>query len=358
MKEYIILQTVSPDYRFKLYDILSKKFGASFSIFAGKESFEDNITSNLKTTNLTLVKNFFFFNKRFLFQTGMWNRAVICKVIVLEMNPRVISNWIILILRMILRKKTVLWGHVWSIGGSKERTNILRSWMRKLGSMVIVYTKSQKIELRRAENRIKVYYAPNALYYKSEMLCSSVEDDIRNIIYVGRLTKEKKPLILVKAYMKILPYIDVDSKLIIIGEGNERKRIEKFIILNGLENRVVLTGHISNYLILKEYYDKALCSVSSGYIGLSVTQSLGFGVPMIVSKNENHSPEIEAVKEGFNAVFFETDNVNSLGEKIINFFENKSQWVKKRSEINIDCKSKYSIESMSKTFINIFENVK
>ena len=75
---------------------------------------------------------------------------------------------------------------------------------------------------------------------------------------------------------------------------------------------------------------------------------------MIVSEHENHSPEIEAVKEGENAIYFQTDNEESLCEKMYQMYEYRDKWINKRNNIVKDCQTNYSIEAMSLPFIEIY----
>lgn len=354
-KEYVILQTVAPDYRSKLYSFIEQTFGDKFVVYAGLEYFESSVKTDTSINSFERINNIFVLKKSFLIQTGMWRDVLGCKTLVLEMNPRILSNWIIILIRKLLSKKTFLWGHAWPRQGAKSRTNALRRAMRNLGNGVIVYTNSQKLELLSAEPKQKVDYAPNALYLKDEMKIGSLRiEEINNLIYVGRLTGLKKPKLLLEAFHAALPELDKNANLLFIGDGEEKKSLEAYITNNSLTDRVKLLGHISDYNKLKEYYSKSHFSVSPGYIGLSVTQSLGFGVPMIVSKNEKHSPEIEAVEKDVNAVFFETNNLESLKLKIIEVYRNKEFWFNSRESISNSCKEKYSINAMANTFIQIF----
>ena len=350
-KDYIILQTVAPDYRSKLYHYIHKEFGDSFAVYAGLEYFETTVKTDTSITVYKKIKNNFFINRSFLIQTGMWKDVLRCNTLVMEMNPRILSNWVTLTLRKILKKKTILWGHAWPRSGSHSKSDKLRKIMRDMGDSIIVYTKSQKEELVAAVN-----YAPNALYFKNEMNISINETlkNIKDLIYVGRLTELKKPKLLLEAFHKALPELDDNVNLIFVGDGEEKNRLEDYVAKNKLENRVILTGHISDYSKLADYYSKSLFSVSPGYIGLSVTQSFGFGVPMLVSRNENHSPEIEAVIENENALFFDTDNLENFKDKILLIYKEKENWVTKRQSICDSCKEKYSINAMGNTFIKLF----
>jgi len=355
-KDYIILQTVAPDYRRKLYDYIKQEFGESFAVYAGLEYFETTVKTDTTIAGFKQIKNNFLFNRSFLIQTGMWRDVARCNTLVMEMNPRILSNWVALIIRKLLNKKTILWGHAWPRSGSQSKSDKLRKIMRDMGDSIIVYTKSQKEELIKAQPHLKVNYAPNALYFKNEMNVSTKEtsEGINNLIYVGRLTSLKKPKLLLEAFHMAMPELEKNVNLIFVGDGEEKSALEAYVRENKLEYRVILTGHVSDYTKLSEYYSKALFSVSPGYIGLSVTQSFGFGVPMLVSRDENHSPEIEAVIENENALFFETDNLESFKNSILLIYGNKHNWINKRESICETCKEKYSINAMGNTFIKLF----
>jgi len=174
-----------------------------------------------------------------------------------------------------------------------------------------------------------------------------------NLIYVGRLSKNKKPFFLVKSFKKCLDVIPENVCLLLVGEGEESVRISNYIKEHGIEKRVLQKGHINDYDTLRSLYESSIFSVSPGYVGLSITQSFGFGVPMLISKNEPHSPEIEAAIDGQNTVFYTTDDDLHFRESIKEIYNNPSYWIDKRSEIASHCRENYSIETMAATFINL-----
>ena len=348
-----IIQTTTPDYRKKFFDYLYSNI-ADFSLFAGETYFEPSVKTDTSITYLNPIKNIYLFNRRFLFQTGMWRLSLTTNMIVLEMNPRIISNWLILIFRGVLGKKTILWGHAWPRQGKNSKSDLVRGLMRRLASSIIVYTKSQQKELALKMPKKQVFAAPNALYSKSDMKIAhgSVVGEVSNFIYVGRLTKTKKPLFLVKAFASIISKLPKEVILNIVGEGEEKKVIEEYVKKHSLENRIKLLGHISSFSNLKNLYSTSIASISPGYVGLSITQSFAFGIPMIISRGENHSPEIEAATESENAVFFETDNGDDLGMKILETYSHKANWISSREEICSVCREHYSVESMAQVFLN------
>jgi len=354
MEKILIIQTVSPDYRAKVFQEIKNNIGNSFELYAGKEYFEKSVITDGSISFLKPLKNYFFLNRKLLFQTGMWKEALKEKVLVLELNPRIISNWILLFLRKINSNKTVLWGHAWPRKGKNSKSDKLRNLMRKLADEIIVYTKTQAVELKHKMPNKKIISAPNAIFYKKEMQVVQLkEKEITNIIYVGRLTKAKKPLLLVQAFIKGMNKLPKDTNLIIVGEGDEKSKIIDLVSQNELKDKIKVLGHIGDYKKLKYLYSKSLFSVSPGYVGLSITQSFGFGVPMLISQNENHSPEIEAAIIGENSVFFKTDDIDDLFLKMLDFFQKKSFMVEQRPEICFQCSNSYSVENMADKFIKL-----
>ena len=352
MAKLIILQTAVPDYRKKVFYFIKQRLKSNFILLCGDSYFEDSIKTDKSINFISRINNHYFFNKTILFQLGMWPYVLKKNTMILELNPRIISNWIILILRRIFNRKTILWGHAWPRKGKKSKSDIVRNFMRTFANIIIVYTKTQERELRKKMPGKTIISAPNAILNSYEMKTSLNRDTIKNIIYVGRLTENKKALSLVKTFYNIFDKLPAESKLIIVGEGEEKDNIEMFVKKNNLKDRVLLKGHISDYELLRELYDSSLISISPGYVGLSITQSFGFGVPMLISKYENHSPEIEVAKNNSNALFFDGKGDNNLDNVLLEVFENKEYWIAQREKICELCKKNYSVEVMAQTFIN------
>ena len=115
----MILQTVAPDYRKRFFDALHRDLENNFSIYAKEDYFEDSVKSDTTIDYLKDARNCYFFNRRLLFQYGMWNAALSTDVLVIELNPGIISNWILLFFRIILAIETILWGYGWFREGKK-----------------------------------------------------------------------------------------------------------------------------------------------------------------------------------------------------------------------------------------------
>jgi glycosyltransferase involved in cell wall biosynthesis len=222
--------------------------------------------------------------------------------------------------------------------------------MRRLANSILVYTESQALELMDHDPRLQVVVAPNALYRKAEMI--PVRSSVRGgFIYVGRLVREKKVQLLIEALgLKAVKGIALHH-LHIVGDGPERTALEAAARKLGVEDYVTFYGHVSDRDSLRSIYGLCLGAVSPGYVGLSITQALGFGVPMIIADNEPHAPEIEASKPGFNSIYFRAGNVESLAEAMRLMTSEKDYWIKSSDDISADCRTRYSAEVMAERFI-------
>jgi glycosyltransferase involved in cell wall biosynthesis len=349
----LIIQTCVPSYRLNFYKYLVKQ-NKSIKIISGDKFYSPTVTSDKATPNVIWIKNYFFLKRNFLFQKLPWGKIISSNIIIIEFNLRNLSFYLVFFLRIILFRDIYLWGHAWPRKGKKSKSEIIRYVFKRISKGYITYTLEQKFELEEQLKNKKIFAACNAIYCRNEMEPIKVNSEkVTNFIYVGRLVKDKKVLTVLKAFHRVVIELPKSSKLIIVGSGSEYSNLKKYVNNNKLSDRVHLLGQISNYDDLKELYSTSIASVSPGYVGLSITQSLGFGVPMIISKNENHSPEIEAANKD-NSTYFKTDDTENLALILLNFFNKKEEWINKREEISEKCRENYSIEKMTAPFLQIF----
>ena len=87
-----------------------------------------------------------------------------------------------------------------------------------------------------------------------------------NIVSVGRLSKEKNYMNLLKALKKVVNEVNITIKVYIVGDGPERKKLDKYIRKNSLENVVYLEGYqINPYKYIKYANLYIQPSISEGF---------------------------------------------------------------------------------------------
>lgn len=358
MKKVICVAALG-DYRIGVIRELEKHVDDEFEIVSGTQPFDLSI----KTLNrdqcehVTFVDNCYLAGRRFMVQRGTFSTCVTADNVVVDLNPRVLNVWLVLLLRRLSGKRSVVWGHAWPRGGASSRSDKVRALLRNLGGTVVVYTESQVRELKERFPRLRVIAAPNALYRADDIL--KLKEAVRNgkdvwdIVYVGRLVKEKKPAFLLGAFAIALRDLPPQSRLLFVGDGPEADSLKAAAHALGIDQRVTFTGHVAGREQLQPIYRRSLVSVSAGYVGLSITQSFSFGVPMLISKDEPHAPEIEAAVDGVNCEFFETDSAEALAAGLLAFFQRKEFWLARYDSILQECAERYSTEVMADRLLSV-----
>jgi glycosyltransferase involved in cell wall biosynthesis len=99
------------------------------------------------------------------------------------------------------------------------------------------------------------------------------------VLACGRLTPDKNYPFLVRAFARMK---DTNARLVILGEGAERGRIEAEIVRLGLEGRVSLRG----YADPAPWYGNASCfamTSSRETFGLVIVEALAAGLPVVTT---------------------------------------------------------------------------
>lgn len=354
----IIIQAAAPDYRIGFFKALFERRPGR--LIYGKDYFTPSVKSAHEVNHLGDVissKNTYILNRRLLLQTWpcIANDITSKCTSVVELNPRAITSWIFLLKAKFFKKgKTIVWGHLYNRNGEIP---FIRKLMITISNGAIFYTESQRKSFGELELSKKISHgaAPNAIVAADEIIPLNV--DCKDFIYVGRLVKEKKVHLLVEAFKFAMPMLDPDAKLHIVGAGPELNTLKDIAKQPGLDDSVIFHGHISERKLLQKLYQTSIASISPGYVGLSITQSLSFGKPMIVADKECHSPEIEAMQPGLTGEFFAANDPLDLSKKMQEFHELKSTWLQRSELIAQFCRTNYTYESMAEGFSSLIDEV-
>ena len=167
-------------------------------------------------------------------------------------------------------------------------------------------------------------------------------------VSIGRLTTQKNFLFLVKCIKKIIKK-KKNFMFLIIGEGNDRINIEKYIKKFGLSKYIVLTGYKKNIF---KYINH-----SSGLICTSLWEEPGFVIQeaaackKIILTSDCYTGPAEFINYGKSGYIFKSDNQKSF---IKNFDMLKKQKKKHMKKINESYKNtnlytkEYFFSDMSK----------
>jgi glycosyltransferase involved in cell wall biosynthesis len=311
---YCLYTAVLPPYRQACLEILTEKLGGQWTAYAGDRHLDPTVRSAGNVGLYVPIRNVALLRRRVLLQSGHWGAVLRADTAILDLNPRSMSSWLLLLSRRLLHRRTLLWGHLHPRAGARARTAGLRTKMRRLADGCIVYSYADADHVRAEFPSEQVWVAPNALYRSAEM--GEGGDRLRNtFLYVGRLEPMKKPELLLSAFVQ-LAKDHPDQQLVFVGGGASTEQLQATVESLQLQNRVSFLGVVHSVDDLRALYSRAICAVSPGYAGLSLTQSLCFGVPVVVADSEPHAPEIELAATG-NVIFFRSNSAEELAAALL-----------------------------------------
>ncbi len=180
----------------------------------------------------------------------------------------------------------------------------------------------------------------------------SFDEKIPTIVSIGRLSKEKRFDRLIEAH-RILSDEGFQNKLLIIGEGNERRNLEQIIEAAGVQKTVTLTGFKSNPYPYIKKADLLVCS--SDYEGFSsfVAEGLISGKAIVTTECNGMAELLGSSEYGI----ITECNAKALSEGIKKLLDDKrlkEAYEKKASERS----KSFSVEASVKKTENFFISIK
>lgn len=187
------------------------------------------------------------------------------------------------------------------------------------------------------DKKVKCVYIPNSINFFPQ---EKAKLETENLISIGRLSHEKGYLDLIDIF-KELHQKYPNSKLNIIGDGPDRKKIEKKIRDNKLEDYIILHGFQE-----KEYINKYL-EKSSVYIMTSYTESFGlvlleafaYGIPCVAYSSAEGANEI--ISDNWDGYLIKDRDKNKMIKRICELLSNRNRrlimganGIKKAQEFN------------------------
>jgi len=208
---------------------------------------------------------------------------------------------------------------------------LLAKYFYKFANIVVTNSKFEKSYIKNKFNVKNVIYInpPSITKVEKNNKNNKKNNDLKKIIYVGRLSKEKGVITILKALSRIKD--KYNFKFEIFGEGAEKKNIKNFIKENKLSKKVLFKGFYKDKL--KIFKNKDLFINASWFEGLpnALVQSLNYNVFPICSKSPGGN--FEVIKYGQLGLVFSTYSSEDLKKKILLYFK-KNLKLPQKTRIN------------------------
>ena len=220
--------------------------------------------------------------------------------------------------------------HVASVHGIKSKTKVYNKAHRVIAG-------SQKIQdsLKTDSSLVENWWHPS--------LPENINNTAEYVLAIGRLEPVKGFDLLIESW------VNVNKKLLIVGDGPEHSKLNSLIDKHGLGDFITITPSVSKEGLI-EYYQKAsLLIVSSRREGgpRVALEALYLHIP-VISTNVGHMSQILPQE-----LLAEPDNLESLKRLIDNWIDRSMS----QESIFEYVAQEYSIDKASKKVLSVYEDL-
>lgn len=179
-------------------------------------------------------------------------------------------------------------------------------------------------------------------------------NSVFRLIYVGRVDKEKNPLMLVDI-AKELKKQGFVFEMLIVGSGNLSAKLSQKIEKLKLENEVKLGGEVPHQVlpILYNSADIFFTPSTSEVMPLTILESLACGVPVMVLKNSNLT---SVISSGVNGIVV-SNKTKLIASEIIKTADDKKVLNKLSKNARVTALA-HSIAKYAKELIELYKEYK
>jgi len=258
-----------------------------------------------------------------------------------------------LLSKIFLKKPYIVWGRGSDVYLPDKFTKLTSKMVLNNASAVIALNEDMKIKMSNICKKDEIVILPNGIELEKfkDIYLMEQESIKKTIIFVGTLKSVKGVKYLIKA-MKIITEKSPDTSLLIVGDGQEKEKLETLVQELNLQNSIRFAGKVTNEQIPK-YMAQAdlfvLPSLSEGF-PLVVVEAMASGLP-IVTTNVRGLPEI--VQNGENGFNVEPKNPEDLAEKILLILESKDLR-EKMSKKNLIKANEYTWDRVVDELIKVY----
>jgi L-malate glycosyltransferase len=145
------------------------------------------------------------------------------------------------------------------------------------------------------------------------------------VLYVGRFAKEKRLDILLVSFKKVESEMR-DTKLVLVGDGLEKQKLETLITKLKIEN-VILMGTMNNDRVSEIMNCADVFALTSSYEGMPtvILEALACGIPVVSTDVGDVHKVVKNDKTGY---LVKSPNPDEIKTKIVSVLTNKDKFGK------------------------------
>ena len=296
-------QRVLPVYRVAFFDALAEVCAGQLSVFYGEPRADEGIESGngLQKAVPAHAQNKHIFRGRayFCLQPNFvpWLQHWQPEVLIVEANLRYLSTPTAIDWMHAHHHPVIGWGLGVSNANPIERA-LRRRFLHSLDAVIAYSRAGAEQYIAAGTPAERVFIAPNAVTFKPQTPALDRPLEFAKgkpcLLFVGRLQERKHLDLLLEACAALKA--DFYPRLIIIGDGPDRARLEKLAQRIYPETEFVGARHGDQ---LEPYYQAADLFVLPGTGGLAVQQAMAHSLPVVVGLADGTQGELVREENGW-----------------------------------------------------------
>lgn len=348
------LESTIKHYNVPVYNIINQKY--DLTVLYYEKSSDSNI-ENCEFKTIYVQKK-----KKYKFVFLQANIAKICDDYDVVIALDAINVWDYFSLAFKPHKfKLIYWGigvpasYTRHYGEASDLYYAISHCMEKRADALIFYAQEAiDIHLKRGFTGPKMFVAPNT----TTVLKSEIKPELKDsILFIGSLYLEKGLQLLLDAYKAAYHEDNSIIKLNIVGGGKPLPAIKDWVAENNLNNMISVLGPIYDNEVKASIFQKTLACISPLQGGLSVLESMGYGVPFITDTNAITGGETFNIASGETGLRVEDMNEEKLKAIILDISSNRQKYIEMGKKAYVHYWSCRKPEDMAQGAIEAIEYV-
>jgi glycosyltransferase involved in cell wall biosynthesis len=261
-------------------------------------------------------------------------------------------------------KKIIFTAHGWAFNEDRPKWQKFIFWVMQTKTVFFCHqtiavsemTKKQ-LKPKWLQNKIKVIHngiRQETLLSKDEAK-DKIKSEIKNLRWIGTISelhKNKGLEYMVRGFSSLEKNILENLALVIIGEGEERKKLEPLIKGLGMEEKIFLVGKINTAQLFLKAFDIFILSSITEALPYSILETGLANIPIIAS-NVGGIPEI--IENDVTGMLIPARQPDKIAIAITEILNNPEKASILASNLNDKVKTKFSIEQMIEKTVGIYE---
>lgn len=235
--------------------------------------------------------------------------------------------------------------------GIKQEYNMQKNVLKTFDNIVVISETVKKALRDRFGIEENIYEIPNSVDVEKIKELSNEKIILpREHLFttIGRLDNNKNQILLLKA-AKIVKRYREDFKIYLLGDGEDRKKLESYIEENNLEENIQILGFKENpYAYIKNSVATVLTSLSEGF-SLALAESVILDTP-IISTDVGIAKELI---EKYNCGTLINYDEKELADVLLKYMEQTDNC---REKQHFDIENEFDIQTELETTIQVIDD--